>query len=625
VEPSSRTVHFRFGVFELDPRAGELRKSGHRIHLQEQPLRVLQALVEHPGAVVTREELRQLLWPDGTRVDFERSLTKALVKLRNALGDDADSPRFIETLPRHGYRFIAPVTTDDPHPEPPLPLQTAPLETSRPWSRRWLVGITAALVLAVLGVAGLVRASRSAGSVAHGIQSLAVLPLKNLSGDPRQDYFAEGLTEELTTDLAQIHALRVVSSTSAAHFVGTPRLADIAAQLRVDAIVEGSYVRSGDRIRVTAQLIDVRKDAHLWARSYERRMDDVLAVQASIALDVAAQINASLTREELAALSTRRPVSPDAYEAYVRGRNELGKQTQDAIRAGARHFEHAIELEPLFAAAYTGLADSYGLMANYAVQPARDAFARSKAAARRALELDGSSGDAHAALAFAMHHDDWDWAGAEVEFHRAIALAPGSAPARLRYAEFLSNLGRHDEAVEQMKVAQELDPLSVVVAVNVGRFLFYARRYDEAIRELQRALAIAPDRFYARIHLGMAYEQEGRFAEAIQAFDDASALRHGDQGVGTAHAYATAGRIQEAQSLLHQLESASAGAPVQDWFFFAGVHAALKENDLAFDWLDRAVENHDFFITYLRASPYMDPLRADPRFAARLARVGLSR
>lgn len=623
MEPSSRTVHFRFGVFELDPRAGELRKSGHRIHVQEQPLRVLQALVEHPGAVVTREELRLLLWPDGTRIDFERSLTKALVKLRDALGDDADSPRFIETLPRHGYRFIAPVTTDVPQPEPLLPPQAAPLETARPWSRWWLFAVTAGLVLASLGVVSLVRASRSAGSDVHGIHSLAVLPLKNLTGDPRQDYFAGGLTEELTTDLAQIHSLRVVSSTSAAHFVGTPRLADIAAQLRVDAIVEGSYVRSGDRIRVTAQLIDVRNDAHLWAHSYERRLDDVLAVQASIALDVASQINASLTREELAALSTRRPISPDAYEAYVRGRNELGKQTQAAIQAGARHFEHAIELEPLFAAAYAGLADSYGLMANYAVEPARDAFPQSKAAARRALELDGSSGDAHAALAFAMHHYDWDWAGAELEFQRAIALAPGSAPARLRFAEFLSNLGRHDEAVEQVKVAQELDPLSLVVAVNVGRFLFYARRYDEAIRELQRALAIAPDRFYARIHLAMAYEQEGRFAEAIQAFDDAAALRHGDQGVGAAHAYAMAGRIREAQSLLHQLESESASAPVQDWFFFAGVHAALKENDRAFEWLNRAIENHDFFITYLKASPYMDPLRADPRFAATLARVGL--
>ena len=622
MQPSSPHAHIRFGVFELDPRAGELRKSGARIRLQEQPLRILQALLERPGMVVTREELQERLWPEGTGVDVDRSLTKALVKLRDALGDDADSPRFVETLPRHGYRFIAPVLPDD--------LQAATTVDAPPEAkpghrrRRWkLIGVTVAVLVAV--VTGL-RAHGWRDPVPPGqrIQSLAVLPLRNLSGDPRQDYFAQGLTDELTTDLARIHSLRVVSATSTLQFAdGTQPLGAIASRLHVDAVVEGSFTRAGDRIRVTAQLIDARNDAHLWAESYERELGAVLDVQDTIALEIAAQVNAKLSGAELAVFSVHHEISADALDAYLRGRNELTKQSKEAIQAGVGYFQHAVDLEPLFAPAYAGLAASYNLTANYAVLPSRVAFPRAKAAARKALEIDSSLGAAHAALAMARHHSDWDWAGAEAEYRQAVALSPREASIRLRFAEFLSNSGRHDEALAELAVAQELDPLSLLIASNRGRFLYHARRYDDAIRELQQTLTVSPSRLFTWVFLGMAYDEKGMHAEAFQSFERAAALTHGTPGVGAAHAYATAGRIDEARHVLRDLEDVSRDDDVRDWFFFAGVHAALGERDLAFTWLDRALENDDYFLTFAKESPWMDPLRSDPRFGELLRHIGL--
>ena len=624
MQPSYPHAHIRFGVFELDLRAGELRKSGSRIRLQEQPLRVLQALLERPGAVVTREELRQRLWPEGTRVDVERSLTKALVRLRDALGDDADSPRFVETLPRHGYRFIASVVPDG---APAGQSANVPSEAMPRRPVRWqlTVGVAAAVLVSLAIALGSHR-SRAALAPGLGIQSLAVLPLRNLSGDPGQNYFAQGLTDELTTNLARIHSLRVVSATSTLQFAeGHEPLGTIASTLRVDAIVEGSVTRSGDRVRVTAQLIDARSDAHLWAESYERELGAVLDVQDTIALEIASQVNAKLTGGERAVLSAHHGISADALEAYLRGRNELTKQSKEAIQAGIRYFQRTVDLEPLFAPGYAGLAASYNLTANYAVLPPRVAFPRAKVAARRALEIDSSLGAAHAALAMARHHNDWDWPGAEAEYRQAIALSPGDPGIRLRFGEFLSNSGRHDEALSQLAVARELDPLSMLIATNTGRFLYHARRYDAAIRELQQSVTVSPSRLFTWVFLGMTYDEKGMHTEALQSFERAAQVSHGALGVGAAHAYATAGRTEEARRLLGNLEADSRDDDVRDWFFFAGVHAALGEKDVAFAWLEQALENDDYFLTFAGESPWMDPLRSDPRFGELLRRIGVSR
>ena len=619
----------RFGIFEADLRTQELRKNGVKVHLQAQPFQVLVQLLERPGQIVTREELRNRLWPADTFVDFENGVSTAVGRLREALDDSADNPRFIETLPRRGYRFIAPVApflkpdpADVSVPPPPSGLP-APLGRPRSNKRISVMAISAA-ALFLAGFAwnaGGIRARLFAKP--HPIHSIAVLQLRNLSGSSDQDYFAEGLTEELTTNLARISSLRVVSATTARQYrEPAGGLAQVARELNVDAVVEGSVVRSGSRVRITAQLIDARTDTHLWAQSYEREAGDVLEIQDSIARDVAAQVRAKLTPSEQQGFNALRTVSPQAYDAYLRGRSELGKQRGDALLKGAQYFQQAIDAEPQYAPAYAGLADSYSLLANYSILPTRDAFPRAAAAAARALELDPNSPEAHTALGFVKHHYDWDWAGAEAEYRRALALNPSSGVTRLRYSELLCNLGRHDEAVREIRQAHDLAPLSLVISSNIGRMLYYARRYDEALVELQKVLTLDPSRAYARIHLAFVYEEKGDCASAIEEMKKAVALIGRGEGPGLAHIYAKCGELAEARRILAWLEQ-PADDGVQDWFFIAGVEAKLGQTDRAFEWLEKAYSYRDFFLTYVKVHPYMDPLRSDPRYEAMLKKIGI--
>jgi TolB-like protein/DNA-binding winged helix-turn-helix (wHTH) protein/Tfp pilus assembly protein PilF len=625
----------RFGVFELDLCNRELRKKGVKVKLQQQPLDLLKLLLERRPDAVTREEIRERLWPVGVHVDFDRSLNKAVVKLREALGDDAESPRFVETMPRYGYRFIAPVATDPGPPEqveeptPAILLLKAetvaepsgqPLFPSAVRNRR--------LVLAIAGI-GLVLGSawffvlplwRASGTGA--IHSLAILPLQNLSGDPSQNYFADGITDELTTDLARIGSLRVISRTSTMRYAGHSKtMAQVAKELNVDAVIEGSVVRSGNRVRITAQLIDARRDTHLWAQSYERDLGEILELQGSVALNIAEQVKASLSTEERVAFQSHRSIKPEAYEAYLRGRNEIGKQTQDSMRSSVQYFQRAIDLDPFYAGAYAGLADSFSLLANYGVRPPKEVFPRAEAAARKAMELEPSLGEAHASFAFVRHHFDWDWSGAEAEYKRALQLSPGLPQAHLRYAEYLSNAGRHEEALREISRARDLDPLSLTVASNVGRILFYARRYDEAIREMTDELALNPNRIYPRIHLAMAYEQKRMYAEGIAESTRVAAIT-GESGVGLAEAYAIAGQSKEAKQILRDVESPSPSGTL-DWVFIAAVYAALGDKDRAFSWLEKGYENRDWFMTYLKVYPGLDPLRSDPRFGRLMTRIGI--
>jgi TolB-like protein/DNA-binding winged helix-turn-helix (wHTH) protein/Tfp pilus assembly protein PilF len=627
---------FRFGAFELDPSSGELSKYGHRIHLQEQPFRILCLLLERPMELITRQEIRENLWGTDTFVDFDRSLNKAMVKLRQALSDNAESPRFIETLPGRGYRFLILVetrgavgagtvaTTSD---------TTAPFGTSSNEqpnllvSSRWravlprilrgvFLAACVALVLWLVPQSNRNRLMRSRAS-APSIQSLVVLPLENLSGDPNQDYFAEGMTDELTTDLARIHSLRVISRTTAMRYQSTHKsISEIARELNVDAVIEGSVVRSGDKVRITTQMIDARRDAHLWAQSYERQISNILEVQDSIALDIASQVRTNLSPAERGYFFGRAPLRPNAYDDYLRGRSELSRQNPDSIKKGVDYLQRAIDDDPSYARAYAGLAEAYSLLANYQVLSTADAFAPVKASAMKAIQLDPDSAEAHGALALVKHHYDWDWSGAEAEYKRAIELQPNFSTAHHRYAWFLSDVGRHDEALQEILRARELDPASIVVQTNLGRVLYHARRYDESVAELRKAVVLDPQRVFTHVFLGMAYEQKGLCAEAFKEFKIA-----GDD-IGYAHTSATCGRPLDAKLALKTLAGPSTD-PVQGWFFIAGIFAALGEKDHAFQWLNKAAQNHDFFITEMKGHPFMDPLRSDPRFSELLKRIGL--
>ncbi|HJX83764.1 MAG TPA: tetratricopeptide repeat protein, partial [Candidatus Angelobacter sp.] len=401
-----------------------------------------------------------------------------------------------------------------------------------------------------------------------------------------------------------------------------PSLKRIAQDLNVDAVIEGSVVRAGDRVRITVQLIDARNDRHLWAESYERDFGDILNVQNTVALEIAGQVRASLTSQERKAFDVRRTVVPEAYDAYLRGRNELGKQRQDALRKGLEYFQQAIALDRLYAPAYAGLADSYSLLVNYSALPPREAFPRARSAALKALELDPALAEAHTSLAYVKHHFDWDWSGAEAEYKQSIQLDPNNAITHLRYAELLSNVARHDEALREVRRAHELAPLSLVIQANIGSVLYHARRYDEAITELQKVLAADPHRAWSRIFLAMCYEQKRLYPEALAELETVRAEFNGQPASDDeAHLYASMGRTQDARRLLKDLEQPAPDG-VQDWFFIAGIYAQLGEKDQAFYWLEQAYENRDFFMTYLKVFPQMDPLRSDPRYTSMVRRMG---
>src|ERR1700675_3656971 len=452
----------RFGTYEVSLQSGEVRKEGLRIRVQQQPMKLLEILLEHPGEVVTREKLRGRVWPNESFGDFDQALNIAIGKLRSALGDAAENPRFIETLPKRGYRFIADVSVVDadagpikqpehaagdlPATDPERKIQGAGLAVApkrRLWpTRRIIVTLSLALSLLILSV----WLYRSRGRAPTGIRSLAVLPLDNLSADASQNYFADGMTDELITDLAQISALRVISRTSVMIYKGARKpLPQIARELNVDAVVEGTVLRSGDQVRITAQLIEASTDKHLWSQSYEGDLRDSLALQNTVASAIADQIRINLTPREEAALKSVKVVNPEAYESYLKGRYFWNKRTADGLKAALAYFKQAIEEDPKYAQAYSGSADTYALFGDwqYAVMAPKEAFPKAKVAALKALELDSTLGEAHNSLAFVFEGFDWDFDAADKEFRRALALNPSYATAHHWYAWHLSLLGRN--------------------------------------------------------------------------------------------------------------------------------------------------------------------------------------
>ena len=579
----------RFDVFELDTRAGELRKRGVRLRLHGQPLQILQTLLTHAGDLVTREELRAQVWQADTFVDFDHSLHNAIARLRETLGDSAETPRYIETLPRRGYRFIAPV--DEVHSATATP-----------------------------------QVARNAKSDRRLIQSLAVLPLQDLSGDPAQDYFGDGMTEALITSLAKIKALRVISRTSAMCYKGARKsLPQIGRELNVDAVIEGSVLRSGERVRITAQLIHAAGDQHLWAESYERDFRDILSLQSEIARQVANAVKVILTPEEQVRLGSARQVNPEAHEWYLKARYHWNKRTEENVKKAISYFHRAIDSDPSYADGYVGLADSYNILGYYNALPPVDAYPKGKAAALRALELDSSLGEAHASLGVVKRDFEWDWPSAEVEFQRAIELNPGCVEAYHWRGTLLSMLGRHADALRLKTKALAIDPLSVVVRTDLARMLYFARDYDQSLEQYQAALDLDPNFASARLWLAHVYEQKGRFEQAISELTKGVNLS-GDSTFALAklgHGLARAGKETEARSVLDQLTAQSEQRYVSP-YDIAMIHVGLQQNDEAFVWLHRALEQRSIWLGYLNVEPQLDPLRSDQRFRELLRGVGLA-
>ena len=462
---------------------------------------------------------------------------------------------------------------------------------------------------------------------AAGIRSLAVLPLDNLSHDPEQEYFVEGMTDALTTELAQIGALRVISRTSAMQYREAKKpLPQIAHELDVDAIMEGSVMRSGGRVRVTAQLIQASPERHLWAKSYESDLRDVLSLQSQVARSVADEIRIKLTDEQESRLRRpSRPVDPDAHDAYLRGRYYSNSGDPQDLTKARDYFQRAIEKEPLYAPAYAGLADYYSVLPFYTSTLPGEVFPKAKAAVSKALELDDSLAEAHASLAYVLTYYDWNWTGAEREFQRALALNPNDASVHHRYSRYLSSLGRIDEALTEVRKAEELDPLSSVIKANIGVIYYFGRQYDSAIAQLRRVLDEQPNFSVAHWGMGLAYEQKGMLTEAIAELEKADAIsKHGSVNTlaSLGHAYAIAGQQSKAQKILLEMDARSKQQPISR-YQFALIFTGLGEKDRAFTALEKAFGEKSTLLTYVKMDPRFDPIRSDPRFADLLRRMGL--
>jgi TolB-like protein/DNA-binding winged helix-turn-helix (wHTH) protein/Tfp pilus assembly protein PilF len=610
----------RFGVFELDQRTGELRKHGLRIKLKGQPIDLLAMLLEHPGEVVTREELQKRLWPADTFVDFEHSLNAAIKRLRAALGDSADSPRFVETLARRGYRFIAPLTQPADDAPPPA------AQSSKPAPRRWPVLLAAGFLLIVAIALGFgLRETLRGRAVANPIRSLAVLPLANLSGDPEQDYFVDGMADALRQHLEGIHALRVISRTSSVHYRGSNKpLPEIARELNVDGIVEGSVLRSGDRVRITIQLIQVSSNSRLWSNSYEGDLRDVFALQAEVAGKIADEIRVTLTPPDRARLARVRASSPDAYLAYSKGRFFWNKRTEEDLKKAIGYFQQAVDKDPRYALAYDGLADCWAAIGWYGYLSPAATFPHAKVAVTKALSLDDSLAEAHTSLAFVSLYYDRDWTRAEREFQRGIDLNPNYASGHHWYAEFLSLVGRHEQAIAESGRARELDPLSNIINTWVGSRYFFARQYDKAIEQYRNAVEMDPHFVPAHLVLGHAYEQKGMLQEAIAEIERAVSLSAGSPVyvASLAHACGLAGRRTQAVKLLGDLQKTAAQRFVSS-YDLALAHLGIGENARAFELLNQAVEERSPRAAFLGVEPRFDGLRADPRFRKLMREVGL--
>jgi TolB-like protein/DNA-binding winged helix-turn-helix (wHTH) protein len=603
----------RFATFELDVRAGELHKAGARVKLQDKPFRLLAALLERPGELVTREELCGRLWPSDTFVDFDNSLNNAVNRVRAALGDAADRPRFVETVGGYGYRFIAPVETVPK--VAPAPIPSAPARRTPRVSRRTVI-VGLALLAPLLAAAAGWQAWRSRQPYAGPIRSLAVLPFDNLSADRDDEYLADGITDVLITELAGIRSLRVISRQSVLRYKDSPKpMPEIARELGVDGIVEGAVLRSGSRVRVSAQIIHAPRDQHLWARNFEGVAGDMLALQAEIARSVANGARATLTAPEQARFAHAADVDPEAYDLYLRGRYYFNRRWAGdmgtALLKGVSHLERAVQKDPRFALAHATLAFCYVPLANFGVLPPSEALPRLELHARKALELDPELPEGHLALASSFFLQ-FDWERAEVEYRKAIESNPGDAHVRLWYSYFLLTVGRLEESLAQSAQGMRTDPFHPLLFENHVEALAELGRGDEALAWARQEVEIEP----RTRELGRQYLRLGREEEALAEFERAG----WEEGI--ARIRALRGDPSGLRALLVRLdERAKKGyvSPVE----FAVLLTALGEKDAAFARLEEAYRTKTPRLKDLKTSWEFAPLRSDPRWVDLVDRLKL--
>jgi TolB-like protein/DNA-binding winged helix-turn-helix (wHTH) protein/Tfp pilus assembly protein PilF len=661
----------RFGEdFELDLRPRRLRRGSHVLKLERIPLEILILLLEHRGEIVSRDEIVARVWGNDVFLDTDNSIRGAIRKVRQALKDDPETPRFIQTVTGRGYRFIAPIispqeeqTTDPPKPEASVVStatqsfvrkpdswpqgagpglmdqeqertagQVAGNETAsgqvRWHARTWVfVGLVALAVVSILSFREFWSWRGShVPAVFQRKTVLAVLPFDNLSRDPDQDFFSEGLTEEMIAQLGKLNRdrLKVVARSSVAKYKGSTLAArEIGKELNADYLVQGSIRRSSDRIRITVQLIKARDQIDVWTESYDRELKDVLAVQDSVVRSIASEIHLALTEEQEERLAAPRQISPEAYEAYLKGRYYWNKRTGESMQKAEQYFEQAIDRDPTYAAAYSGLADCNSGLTWHGYKSPAEALPKAYAAARKALEINPESAEAHASLGLAMTHS-WDWTGAEAEFMRALQLDPQYANAHHWYGDYLSIRSRHGEALAEAKHALELDPLNLMISTWVGLRYYMARDYSRAIDQNRNSVELDPNFAAAHLLLGEDYREAGLHSEAVDELKKAANLS-GDSPLYTAQvavALAVDGRNRDALRIAHELEAISRKRYVSP-YGLAQIYAASNKDEDTFKWLEAAYEDHAVWMGYLAVDPIFDRYRSDERFKDLLRRIGL--
>ena len=629
--PASSRRRLRTGLFEIDFGSGEVHKEGRKVQLQEQPFRVLEILLERPGEVVTREQLRARLWSADTYVGFDEGLNTAIRKLRVAFGDSAENPRFIETVSRRGYRYIAPV-----EPEPNLaPFPPATTVAARPTvvSRRmrW-IGFAAVFVVVLVLTVFLRNPEHPKPPL--GKITLVVLPLENFTGDSEQDYLADGITEEIIMQLGSLDPqhLGVIARTSAMHYKHTQEsAAQISREVGANYLLEGSIRRSGDRIRVTAQLIQSSDQSHLWAGSYDRELTDVLRIESDIASSVASEIRLTLSQQIHQRLAAAGRTNVEAHDAYLRGLQGWNLRTRDGFQQAITNFTRATELDPSYAPAFAGLARVYSLAQVFAGMPAGEAAPKALEAAGRALSLDETLADAHCALGFVKAHYEYDWPAAQREFRRAIELEPNNAYAYLFYSNsYLSPLGHHEEAIAEMKRAMDLDPLSPHIQSFAGVTFKWARRYEDSLAQFQKVNQIDPNFPLNHERLAQLCAILGRYDDAI-AEETKARLLVGENPQDVLakmdtlkRELATKGErgYWEEQLQFARDQQNPPEAYVRP-YGLAIIYAHLGEKTKAFENLENAFAERDTQITELAIEPQFDPLRSDARFADLERRIAL--
>jgi TolB-like protein/DNA-binding winged helix-turn-helix (wHTH) protein/Tfp pilus assembly protein PilF len=615
----------RFGKFEVNLQSGELRRQGQKIRLQEQPFQVLAALLERPGELLTREELRTRLWPADTFVDFDHSLNAAIKRLRDALGESAEAPVFIETMSRRGYRFVGGIAPE-----------ARQAETTRAPIKRWGLRVAAAAMLLVTvllltgDVGGLRSKLLSRAATQPQIHSLAVLPLTNFSGDPEEEYFADAMTDALIGELSRINSLKIISRTSVMQYKGEKRksLPQIARELSVDGVIEGSILRSGKRVRISAQLVYAPADRHLWSEAYERDLGDVLKLQAEVAEAITQQIRLKLTPEQLARLHQARPVDPEAFEDYLMAGNFARLPNEyEGIRKAQIYLKKAIQKDPNFVTAHMTLADSYYNLGELRWLAPRDAFEPAKQSAHRALELDENRCDAHVLLALLSWRYDWDWQTAEKELSYAIQLCPGDAGAQWLHAYYLAWTGRGEEARAEMARTREFEPF-LEISLRLKAATYQCLRNYKGLIEVSRTLVDAnPNDWIGHLFLGFGYEGSGQLPQAVAEYEKAVELSplEQDSAAALAHAYATVGRGTKAKEIVDELQRRSRTTYVSS-YMIATIYAGLGDKDKAFKFLEKAYQERSSDLPYfVGADLRMDTLRSDPRFQDIMRRMNFPR